>query len=345
MKPTNNDFSSEVKLFVNSNKILCAVTLGLAVAVYALGNLAGKAVSWIAECAGTTKKTDTVAQKSFDTIPSRHETQSDIPMSKGIEPFPKAKTDLPIILQADKSQSSFKITNWRDANPHICNQVREMWPRRIEKFTQGVPEGDRIVCITEGDKLVGCVALEQLTITEPPELVQKVGAQKVYKLDIQVHHNYQGKGHGRTVFNNACSLVIEEGALVFLVDMAAQGVGDRLYGGEKTRELFDVYHVLKGDRGEYLLKEKTQEKNNLNYIKIDPSNAYIFFECVESPEGMNHLIHYLEAHPEDISLIDSSIISTCDSIIKICKDSWSGEELAKYNESVHKLRMALHQSI
>lgn len=258
----------------------------------------------------------------------------------------KKTSDLPIIFKhEEEAQPSSKIINWQDASPLIRSQVKEMWPNRIEKFTRDVQEGDKIVCITEGNKLVGCVALEQLTITEPASLVQEVGAQKVYKLDIQIHHDYQGKGYGRTVFNNACNLAIQEGALVFLVDMAAKGVGDRLYGGEKTCELFDVYHVLKGDRGEYLLRGKTQEKNNLNYLKIDPSDAYIFFRVIESPEGMNHLIHYLEAHPEDISLIDSSIISTCESLIKIYEDSWNEEQLVKYNEGLHKLRLALHQSI
>lgn len=338
-----------MKSFVGNHKVLCIATLGLAVIGYSIGNLVGRAVSWIGECTGITKKTDIIAQETFKSIQSRQDTQKDITSEqlaiKEIGKPLKENVDFPLIFKPEESQASFKIINWQDASPQICGQVKEMWPRRIEKFTQGVPEGDRIVCITEGDRLVGCVALEQLTITKPPSLVQEVGAQKVYKLDIQIHHDYRGKGYGRTVFNNACSLVIEEGALVFLVDMAAKGVGDRLYGGEKTRELFDVYHVFKGGRGDYLLKGKTQEKNNLNYLKIDPNDGYIFFDAVESPEGMNHLIHYLEAHPENISLIDSSIISICEEMIKIYEDSWNEEQLVKYKEGLHRLRMALHQSI
>ena len=165
MIPGNNDFYSEVKSFVNSNKILCAVTLGLAVAVYALGNLAGRAVSRIAECAGTTKKTDTVAQKSFDTIPSRHETQSDIPMSKDIEPSPKAKTDLPIILQSDKSQSSFKIIEVAD-NP-LANSADEARIRQ-ELQKRGIIKDriDSIVSIIKEIVLVSTVFGQPVTYDE-----------------------------------------------------------------------------------------------------------------------------------------------------------------------------------
>ena len=42
------------------------------------------------------------------------------------------------------------------------------------------------------------------------------------------------KGRGsKTVLNDACNLVIEEGAIVFLVDKSAKGAGDQLYGSRK----------------------------------------------------------------------------------------------------------------
>ncbi len=349
MSSVRGGFFDEVKSFAENHKVLSIATLGLAVIGYSIGKLAGRAVSWIGKCMGITKKIDTSAQKIFNSTSSKQNTQkgttSELPVAKEIDSPLKGNADLPIVFKDKESQSSFKIINWRDVNPEICNQVKEMWPKRIEKFIGGVPEGDRIVCITEGNKLVGCVALEQLTITKPTSLVQEIGSQKVYNLNIEINHDYQGKGYGRTVFNKACNLVIEEGALVFLSDMAAHGVGDRLYGGEKTRELFDVYHVLKGSRGDYLLRGKTQEKNSLNYLKIDPNDTYIFSTAVESPGGMNHLINYLEAHPEDMSLIDPSIIRTCEQILKIYKDLWEEEKLVKYNEGLHRLRTALHQSI
>lgn len=331
MSVVSGSFFGEVKSFAERHPLICISTLGLAVIGYSIGVLAGRAVSWIAECAGPAKKTDVISRKSFDSMLNSNKTGLDTTFRIDIE-------SSSIILQADKSRASFEIINWVNADPQIRDQVKEMWPKRVEKFTQGVPEGDRIICITEGDKLVGCVALEQLTITEPPGLVQEVGVEKVYKLDIKINDEYQGRGFGRTVFNYACNLVVKEGSLVFLVDMAAQGVGDRLYGGEKTRELFDVYHVLKGARGEYLFKKKTHEKNSLNYLKIDPSNIYVFFTCVESPEGINHLINYLKSHPEDVSLVDPSILKTCYATMQANKDSWSKDQLEKYSKDFEILK-------
>ena len=198
MSSVSGDFLDEVKSFAENHKVLCFATLGFAVIGYSIGNLAGRAVSWIGERTGMTNKTNTVAHEIFNSTPSEQDTQknitSELPLAKEIDKPPKEIAELPIIIKTKESQSSFKIINWRDASPQICNQVKEMWPKRSEKFTKGVPEGDRIVCITEGDKLVGCVALEQFTITEPKSLVQEVGSQKVYKLDIQIEYDYQGKG-------------------------------------------------------------------------------------------------------------------------------------------------------
>lgn len=61
----NTSFKSEVKSFVKENKVLCTLTLGLAVLGYAAGNLGGRGISWLAQASGYTKKTDTEAQKIF----------------------------------------------------------------------------------------------------------------------------------------------------------------------------------------------------------------------------------------------------------------------------------------
>lgn len=59
----DSSFSEDVKAFASNHKVLCVLTLGLAVAVYSLGNLAGRAVSWISECRGTTKKVNDAAKE------------------------------------------------------------------------------------------------------------------------------------------------------------------------------------------------------------------------------------------------------------------------------------------
>jgi hypothetical protein len=63
MHSIKSSFFTETSSFVNNHKLLCALTLGLAVALYAIGNLAGRAVSWISECCGTTKKTDSIGRE------------------------------------------------------------------------------------------------------------------------------------------------------------------------------------------------------------------------------------------------------------------------------------------
>lgn len=60
-----NNFFTETATFINNHKTLCALTLGLAAVVYALGNLAGRSVSWFKEYFGTAKKTDDVAQEKL----------------------------------------------------------------------------------------------------------------------------------------------------------------------------------------------------------------------------------------------------------------------------------------
>lgn len=58
-------FSNEVKTFVSENKALTALTLGVAAAAYALGNLAGRMVSWLSKCMGTSAKTDIEGRKTL----------------------------------------------------------------------------------------------------------------------------------------------------------------------------------------------------------------------------------------------------------------------------------------
>jgi hypothetical protein len=65
MTAVRNSFFSEVKSFANEHKVLCVLTLGLAVVGYAVGNLIGRTVSWIKEGRGTTGKADAVASSSL----------------------------------------------------------------------------------------------------------------------------------------------------------------------------------------------------------------------------------------------------------------------------------------
>ena len=57
-----SSFSGEVKAFVSEHKLLCFLTLGLAVVGFSLGKLGERVVAWLSECFGTTEKADTVGR-------------------------------------------------------------------------------------------------------------------------------------------------------------------------------------------------------------------------------------------------------------------------------------------
>lgn len=60
---TNVTFCDELNLFIQKNTLLCALTCGLAILVYCIGNLAGRTVSWIAKGNAATQKVDDVGKK------------------------------------------------------------------------------------------------------------------------------------------------------------------------------------------------------------------------------------------------------------------------------------------
>lgn len=65
MEPARDSFFSEISSFIAEHKVLCILTLGVAIVGYSLGNLAGRAVSWLGECYGETMKTDAVGRKTL----------------------------------------------------------------------------------------------------------------------------------------------------------------------------------------------------------------------------------------------------------------------------------------
>jgi hypothetical protein len=58
-------FSDEVKSFINEHKVLCTLTLGLAIVGFSLGTLGGRAVAWIRQCFETAEKTNSVGREIF----------------------------------------------------------------------------------------------------------------------------------------------------------------------------------------------------------------------------------------------------------------------------------------
>ncbi len=82
MIPIKDSFFAETSSFINNHKLLCGLTLGFAVVVYAIGNLAGRAVSWIKECCGTTKKIDFLAKKTLKKKVISDKSDKAVPLKK-----------------------------------------------------------------------------------------------------------------------------------------------------------------------------------------------------------------------------------------------------------------------
>ena len=72
---------NEIKSFAQTHKVLCVLTLGLAVAAFSLGKLAGRAITWLSQCYGTTKKTDSVSREILDKQLSSLQKESQRPFS------------------------------------------------------------------------------------------------------------------------------------------------------------------------------------------------------------------------------------------------------------------------
>lgn len=242
-----------------------------------------------------------------------------------------------------KDQSSLQIIDWKNASTQIQEQAKKMWSNRVDRFSKATQMDYRILCLINGDQLVGCAALQRAsTATWSSSLDQEIGSQKAYLFSIKINDNSQGKGYGRMLFNHACSSIIDEGAVVFFTDSTPREVGDRLYGGEKTRELFDVYYGL---NKVYLLKKKTKSTKGLNYLRVSPKDSWMFRDAIDTPEGMNNLLKYFDAYPSDMRLLDSTFIQDCEELAKRREHAWSSDQLTNYKMNISKLKKARESAI
>lgn len=116
-----NSFYSDTNYFIKNNKILCGLTLGLAIAVYCIGNLGSRIVSWIKECSGSSKKTDVIAKQNL-TKPSHAINPTSTPHSSSLSSETSVKKTDVIAIQnlTDPSQTTNpKIT------PHSSSLTSE----------------------------------------------------------------------------------------------------------------------------------------------------------------------------------------------------------------------------
>lgn len=127
MSSVNSHFIGEIKSFVHNHKMLCVLTLGLAVVGYVVGKLAGRTVSWIAKSFGSTEKTDQIGRRI---ISSFNEVFDPVPQRPEIEKFiEELKGQKGVEIKGNKDDTWHEIVF--DNNPYQKNEVNCQWKLHI----------------------------------------------------------------------------------------------------------------------------------------------------------------------------------------------------------------------
>jgi hypothetical protein len=196
--------------------------------------------------------------------------------------------------------SEMRVINHKNANENIKHKAKTLIPRTLERMKD--PEQNiRVFYYTDKDKnIIGYIILKKIVVTTPKSLVQIIGGKDVYDLTITISHEYQKKGYATDFFGQILHKIInDEDAFIYLTDATGFRIGEKLYGGEKVVENFDVYHIFDGARGSYLIGRKTN-KNKVDYVKLnnnDPQLEFYFARSKESNSGKMHFKKYLENNP------------------------------------------------
>lgn len=152
---------------------------------------------------------------------------------------------------------------------------------------------------------------------------------------INIDSKFQGKGIGRIFFEKIISRLINLDAKIYIVDQTDYGIGLKLYGGQKTTDLFDVNVRLRGKRQNYLVEKQKGEKkgHRLNYVRVDlEKDPYILYVALEAATGIESLSEYFMQHKDQIPLLK-----------EVMKKIPSLEDQEKdQKEAFQKLKILLH---
>lgn len=125
------------------------------------------------------------------------------------------------------------------------NKAKDIIPRKLKQM-EDPRENIRVFYYTDKDKnIIGLVILKKRIVTTPKSLVEIIDRKDVYELTINISDEYQRKGYATDFFGQILHKIIdEEDAFIYLVDSTRDGIGEKLYGGSKVVEKFDVYHIF-----------------------------------------------------------------------------------------------------
>lgn len=133
IQPTS--FTEDVQNFVSNYKLLCVLTLGLAVVGYSLGNLAGRVVAWIRTPSGTTKKADEIARQIVNASKNEVVVHESNTMKVIVPECPLGEGSLQIKLKADRiNYSDFQDENHLETNT-LIKKIAQAWKKKgIENY-------------------------------------------------------------------------------------------------------------------------------------------------------------------------------------------------------------------
>lgn len=112
--------------------------------------------------------------------------------------------------------------------------------------------------------------------------------------------NIKKKGYATDFLGQILHKIInEEDAFIYLTDITDDGIGEKLYAGQKVVTKFDVYHIFNGERGSYLIGRKS-DKERVHYVKLnnnDSSFDFYFIRSNQTKIGKMHKNRYLSNNP------------------------------------------------
>lgn len=222
----------EASLVANSPTYL------LAVPFLAIGRLGSRAIGWISQCFGCTKKTDEIALKKLL----------------------KLEENLKIIelehLSQDLEQQVF---------PRF--KVQKNNCLRLTRRFYHLFNSNKCYCLFKDNVFVGRCSISKMSKIEKKPFNKEFREKEVFCLRINIQDQFHNKGFGRLLFHYTCFQVINERTCVYLSDATANGIGNKLYGGEKTRQLFNVHLKIGACSNEYFICQKRGKENNIIYTE------------------------------------------------------------------------------
>lgn len=115
MSPENNSFRADVRTFIDNHPWISWGTGGIAIAIYSIGNLAGRAVRGIGEYFGVIKKVDTVAREQLRTSSSSSSSTASLPSGRGsVDKLGATASDNPLAKTTEKLLAAYatEVDDW-----------------------------------------------------------------------------------------------------------------------------------------------------------------------------------------------------------------------------------------